>query len=516
MLMHEFLQSSALKHPSKIAIKSDGETIDYSQLNDRANQLADYLVTSGLAKGDRVVIYMGNTIRTCIAIYAVLKAGGVFVMVNPSVPPPKLSFILSDSEAKAIITQDVTIFNHESFATLRGIEIIATDCESEKRFLKTPDLSEILSDHSKEQPAVRIIDSELASLIYTSGSTGNPKGVMMTHLNMVSALSSIVSYLENTSDDVVLNVLPLSFDYGLYQLLMTIAFGGTLILEKGFIYPNELVTKLIEEKITGFPGVPTVFAMLFRMTKLRSYDFPYLRYITNTGAALPVEFIHKLRKAFPTSKIYSMYGLTECKRVAFLPPSEIDKRPKSVGKAMPNCEVYIVDDNGKEVKKPGEIGELVVRGTNIMQGYWNRPNETSEIIREGKYPYERVLYTGDLFYQDKEGYLYFVARKDDIIKSRGEKVSPKEIENVLCKLDGISEAAVIGVCDEILGQTIRAAVVLQDGKSLSKNEILSHCKKYLENFAIPQYIDIKDELPRNSNGKIDIKRLIKEAKDAKT
>jgi acyl-CoA synthetase (AMP-forming)/AMP-acid ligase II len=303
-----------------------------------------------------------------------------------------------------------------------------------------------------------------------------------------------------------MNVLPLSFDYGLYQILMAFSIGATVILEKSFTYPYQIIELIIKEKVTGLPGVPTIFALLLHLKDIDKFDFSSLRYITNTAAALPVSHIHRLRELFPHAHLYSMYGLTECKRVSYLPPEELDRRPNSIGRGMPNEEVFIVNDMGDRVR-PGEIGELVVRGSNVMMGYWDTPEETAKCLRPGKYPGERVLYSGDLFKMDDEGYLYFIARKDDIIKCKGEKVSPKEIENVLYSLHGILEAAVVGVSDEILGQAIKAFVALDKGSSLTEKEILRYCSQHLENHMIPKYIVIQNSLPKTDTGKISKKIL---------
>ncbi|MDP2960229.1 MAG: AMP-binding protein, partial [candidate division Zixibacteria bacterium] len=215
----------------------------------------------------------------------------------------------------------------------------------------------------------------------------------------------------------------------------------------------------------------------------------------------PVSFIKKIRETFPKARLYSMYGLTECKRVSYLPPEELDRRPTSIGKGMPNEEVYIVNENGERVG-PGEVGELVVRGSNVMLGYWELPEETAKVLKIGSLPWERVLYTGDLFKMDEEGFLYFVGRKDDIIKCRGEKVSPKEIENVLYNLEGVLETAVVGVPDEILGQAIKAFVVLKEGINLSEKDILRYCSKNLEDFMVPKYVELVETLPKTESGKI--------------
>jgi acyl-CoA synthetase (AMP-forming)/AMP-acid ligase II len=360
-------------------------------------------------------------------------------------------------------------------------------------------------------PERRNIDLDLAAIVYTSGSTGDPKGVMMTHLNMVCAATSITSYLKNTSDDIIMNVLPLSFNYGLYQVLMAVMFGGTVVLEKSFLYPYAVIEKMIREKVTGFPLVPTLAVMILQMESLKSYDFSSLRYITNAGAALPESHIRKLKAVFPQAAIYSMYGLTECTRVSYLPPEELDRRPNSVGKPMPNVEAFIVDEKGNEVG-PGVVGELVVRGSNVMRGYWNDPDGTNRVLKAGRYQGEQILYTGDFFRMDEEGYLFFVSRKDDLIKTRGERVSPREVENVLCQIDGVCEAAVIGVPDDLLGQAIKAFILAGQGSSVGEKEIIAHCMNRLEFFMVPKYIEFLSEFPRTGTGKIDRKKLAMIAK----
>jgi acyl-CoA synthetase (AMP-forming)/AMP-acid ligase II len=329
---------------------------------------------------------------------------------------------------------------------------------------------------------------------------------MSAHYNVVAAATSIATYLENVEDDIILSALPLSFDYGLYQILMAFLFGGTVVLEKSFVYPYKVLERLIEEKATGFPIVPTMLALLLQMEDLGKFDFSSLRYISNTAAALPVAHIKRLRELFPHVNIYSMYGLTECKRVSYLPPKDIDRRPGSVGIPMPNEEVFVVDENGKELE-PGEIGELVVRGSNVMQGYWNAPEETALRFRPGRYRGDAMLYTGDLFKKDEDGFLYFVARKDDMIKTKGERVSPKEIENSLCELDGVAEAAVIGVPDDIFGQAVKAFIATKSDIELTEKTVMKYCLKNLEPFMVPKYLEIHDFLPKSPSGKIDKKQL---------
>jgi acyl-CoA synthetase (AMP-forming)/AMP-acid ligase II len=271
------------------------------------------------------------------------------------------------------------------------------------------------------------------------------------------------------------------------------------------VYPVKVLDLIGKEEVTGFPIVPTISSILLQMD-LTKWDLSSLRYITNTAATLPTDHILKLRKLVPHAKIYSMYGLTECKRVSYLPPNQIDIRPTSVGRGMSNEEVYILDDQGNRVG-PGVIGELVIRGSNVMKGYWENPEETDKVLKPGPFPWEKVLHSGDLFRTDEEGYLYFVGRKDDIIKCRGEKVAPKEVEEVLYSLPGVAQAAVVGVPDETLGEAIMAVIVLQAGVQLTAAEVLRHCSAHLEDFMVPKFVEFRGDLPTTSSGKIAKRQL---------
>jgi acyl-CoA synthetase (AMP-forming)/AMP-acid ligase II len=363
-------------------------------------------------------------------------------------------------------------------------------------------LGDLMASHPSSLPSNPNISLDLASLIYTSGSTGIPKGVALTHLNMVTAVISLTTYLRNEPDDVILSSLPLSFDYGLYQVLMAFRFGGTVVLEKQFSYPYTYIDLVRKERATGLPIIPTITAILLTLKDLGQHDFSSVRYITNTAQALPEHHIRRLRQLMPKARIYSMYGLTECKRVAYLPPELIDKKPTSVGIAIPDSEVWIEDDEGKVITEPGQAGELIVRGAHVMVGYWNRPEETAKYLRPGRYPYERELRTGDLFRQDEDGHLYFISRKDDLIKTAGERVGPREVENVLSELEAVKEVAVIGVPDDILGNAIKAFLVLHEGMALTETDVIRLCRNRLEKFMVPKHVVFVSELPKTSTGKI--------------
>jgi len=512
MQLETFLENSARRLPEKTALVCGSQRISYAELERSANRLAHGLISLGVRRGDRVAIHMENSVEAVTAMFAVLKAGAVFLIVNPTTKTNKLAYILNNCRAKALIVPGMRLARHKGLrAQTPDLQsIIVTGKKHDDGAHQFVEYDHIIAENPRHKtpPEKTAIDVDLAALVYTSGSTGNPKGVMLTHRNMVAAATSITTYLENTEDDIILSVLPLAFDYGLYQAIMSVKMGCTLVLERSFTYPHAVLKRLVAEGATGFPLVPTMLAMLLRMD-ISPYDLSGLRYVTNTGAAMPTDHIRRLRELLPEVDIYSMYGLTECKRVSYLPPDQLDERIDSVGKAMPNTETYIVDDEGNHLG-PGEIGELVVRGSNVMPGYWELPEETAQMLRPGPLPGEQVLHTGDLFRTDEEGYLYFVGRKDDIIKSRGEKVSPKEVENVLCEHPAIAEAAVIGVPDEVLGQSINAVVALRDDEQLSEKDVLRHCAAGLEDFMVPHSVEIRETLPKTSNGKIDKKTLKQE------
>jgi len=508
-LLHEALARNAQAMPDKVAVVAEGTPYSYSRLLDQARRLAALLVARGVQRGDRVAIYMDNTWPCVIAIYATLLAGGVFLVINPQTKADKLEFIIDDSDAKVLLTD-----GHLASVFLS----VLPNCSKLETQICAGKLPPGAAAHSIEafdravaeaaplSAPVAVNSLDLAALIYTSGSTGQPKGVMQTHQSMVFTLGSLIQYLRETPEDRILCVLPLAFDYGLYQLLMAVQLGATVVLERSFTYPAQVFQRMEQEHVTIFPAVPTIFAMLLAAHARSRLNFPHVTRVTNTAAALPDDHVAKLREVFPNALIYKMYGLTECKRVCYLEPELIDAKPGSVGKAIPGTEVYLRTPDGGPVKA-GETGVLYVRGPHVMRGYWKRPDLTEHMLKPGWLPGERVLCTHDYFRMDEEGFLYFVGRSDDIIKTRGEKVSPVEVENVLHSIPGVREAAVIGIPDAILGQAVRAYVVLQPGVLVSDKQIRSWCLAHLENFMVPKEIVFREELPKTYTGKVSKKAL---------
>jgi amino acid adenylation domain-containing protein len=503
-LLQDYVHHAARRLPGKVALVCGGHRLTYGDIEAQSNALAHALIEGGVGRGDRVIVFADNSVETVISFWAVLKADAVVCIVNPLTKADKLAYLVNDCRPAALIT-DAHLFpawreparsSHLRTVIMSG----RLDAEAHSPRLRRWDASLAQGDATRP-PARRGIDIDLAAIIYTSGSTGEPKGVMLTHRNMLTATGSISSYLEVREDEVILNVLPMAFDYGLYQMIMAFRQGARLVLERSFAYPAQVIERMNAEGVTGFPGVPPIFAILAEMATLRTQDFSCIRYVTNTTAALPPKHILVLKELFPRARIYSMYGLTECKRCTYLPPEDLDRKPGSVGIAIPNTEMWIVDDFGHKVP-PDTIGQLVIRGATVMKGYWEKPEATARMLKPGPIPGEMVLYTGDYCRMDDEGYLYFIGRGDDMFKSGGEKVAPKEIEAVLYDIPGVREAAVIGVPDDVLGRAIKAYVVLERGATLSERDVKRHCREKLETFFVPRHVKFVDELPRTDTGKI--------------
>jgi long-chain acyl-CoA synthetase len=503
-LVQDYLEDSARNFPDKVALVCDGRRLTYGEIAARSSTLAAALVELGVVPHDRIALWLPNSVELVIGIFAVLKAGAVFIVVNEGVKYDKLLGLLIDSSAAALIAPAGR--SHQTAAASR-------ECDSLRALIFVPDVpdtgldgpiaargyEEIQANPSASLPSCAVVDRDLACLIYTSGTTGKPKGIMSAHCNIDFATGSIIKYLENVPEDIIICSLPLSFDYGLYQMLMAFKIGGTLVLERSFAFPGHFLNQIAAEKVTGLPGVPTLFSILLRMN-LESFDLRSLRYVTSTGAVFPARQIHDLVSRLPWATFYSMYGVSETKRALYLPPQELGSRPDSVGVAIPGTEVWIVDESGDRLG-PDRVGELVIRGPHVMQGYWRDSELTAQRFRRGPLPGESVFYSGDLFRMDSEGFMYFVGRKDEMFKSRGERVAPREIEDVLCALPGVEDAAVIDVADPILGQAVKAFVV-SNGAGLTERDIILHCREHLEDYLVPKYVVLVDSLPKSANGKV--------------
>ncbi|HKI58765.1 MAG TPA: AMP-binding protein [Trueperaceae bacterium] len=544
-LLHETLLRTAAAAPGKAAVVAPDGRVSYAELLDRALRLARGLQDRGVGRGDRVAVFLDNGVAAVTAVYAALLAGGAFMVVNPQTRADKLRYVLADSGAAAVVAGarygGMLAALAGELPDLRCVVLVGEGGDAAGAVPvgsvpvgSVPVGSEpvgsvqaradgagagdaaaavvvaydrLLAGSPPEPRPGGAIALDLAALVYTSGSTGNPKGVMLSHRNMVFTLGSLVEYLRLSEDDRILNVLPLAFDYGLYQVLMSVYLGATAVLETSFAFPMQVVASIRDNGVTVLPGVPTLFAALLSIHRRQPLSMPSVRRITNTAAHLPDDYVPGLLAMCPDALIYKMYGLTECKRVCYLEPELVQAKPSSVGRAIPGTEAFVLGDDGEPVAA-GTTGVLHVRGPHVMMGYWNLPEETARMLVPGRYPGERMLNTHDFFRVDGDGLLYFVGRSDDIIKSRGEKVSPVEVENALSGIPGVREVAVVGVPDELLGQAVRAYVVLDRGAETSERAFRRECVARLEPFMVPRDVVFVDDLPRTGSGKVRKKDLI--------
>ena len=513
MLVDDLLRGTASRLPDAGALVAGGRRLTFAQLDSAVDQVAAGLASLGVGRGDRVAVFLENGVDAVLAMLGAMRAAAIAVPLSPAIKADKLAYVLRDAEPAALVTD-----GRRASTALDACQRVAqrpalvrTSPHAEPSVASANVTSfDALRAGGGKPPVHPRIDLDLAALIYTSGSTGRPKGVMLSHAGVIAATTSINGYLQNTPADVILDALPLSFDYGLYQLFLAFQAGARIVLERSFAYPNVVLQLMAREGVTGLPIVPMMAGLLQRHD-LSAVDLSALRYITNTGAALPPAHIAALSAKFPHVRLFSMYGLTECKRVSYLAPEEIDRRPTSVGKPMGDVEVFVAGENGTLLAH-GE-GELVVRGSNVMPGYWRAPEETARRFRPGFFPGEQLVFTGDRFRIDEDGFMYFQGRLDDMIKSRGQLVSPKEVENVLYEIPGVTAAAVVGIDDPLVGTALKAIVCLGAPTDLSARDIQVHCARRLEDFMVPDSVEFVDALPTTESGKI-IRRALQGTRPA--
>jgi amino acid adenylation domain-containing protein len=498
-LLQHFLENSAARYPDKIALRHKDRALTYAGLLQKARNLGQGLRQRGVRRGDRVGIYLDKSLEQVIAIFGALYADAVFVIISNVLQERQARHIISDCGVKLLITEEKYL---EKIADTAAPKIYGAE------------LSGILETTGSPEP--QNIGADIANIIYTSGSTGLPKGIVLTHRNLIEGAEIVSAYLKITADEKILGLLPLNFDYGLNQLTTSIYRGATLVLFQYFL-PNSLLKILADEEITGLAAIPPIWTAVFggKMADTAKLVLPKLRYITNSGGKLPVPLVKKIRAAFPQTDLYLMYGLTEAFRSTYLEPREVDRRPESIGKAMPGVEVEIVKADGQPCR-PREIGELIHRGACIARGYWNAPQKTAEVYRpnpllprENQF-LETVVYSGDLAYKDEEGYLYFVGRKDGMIKTAGYRVSPTEVEEIILQRPEVKDAVVFGVADAELGCKIRAVITLH--AEISAAQIQEHCQAAAPPYLTPREIFIADSLPQTASGKIDRPQIIEEYK----
>lgn len=567
-LLHELVAESAKQTPSSIALCEGARDITYAVLDSEIDQSSNLFLNLGLERRDRVAVYMEKRVDTVVALFGAAAAGGVFVPVNPLLKPEQVGYILKDCNVRILVTTP------ERLELLRPVLASCHDLRSVVVVSDKPvaQLDGVAlaswADRVNAEPVMphRVIDGDMAAILYTSGSTGRPKGVVLSHRNLVAGAASVSQYLENRAEDRILSVLPLSFDYGLNQLTTAFRVGACAVL-MNYLFPRDVIRTVEKYRITGLAAVPPLWVQLAQL------EWPdgvngHLRYITNSGGAMPTATLAALRAKLPKMKPYLMYGLTEAFRSTYLPPDEVERRPESMGKAIPNAEIMVVREDGTPCA-PGEPGELVHRGVHVALGYWNDPEKTAERYKPapgqlaGLPITELAVWSGDTVKMDDEGFLYFVGRRDEMIKTSGYRVSPTEVEEVVYATGLVAEAAAIGVSHPVLGQAVVLVVyagdshslssvgkgsctsiqsadeltspplekgekggftslsdasksplapLLQKGESAAKGgvmeQLLAACKQQLPAFMVPAQIVLLDTpLPRNPNGKIDRKLL---------
>lgn len=496
----------------KVAIDDNKRQLTYGQLDRAINQLAQYFLSMGLTQGDRVAIYLPKQVETVISILAASRAGLVFVPINPVLKAAQVAYILRDCNVRLLITsQQRANLSTEALSEspdlqhLLLVEQPGQELELELELTLQQHAWPEDSTSDIEIPDASVIDQNLAAILYTSGSTGQPKGVCLSHRNLVAGAESVSQYLHNSSQDKILAVLPLSFDYGLSQITTGLLVGATVVLME-YLFPRDVIRQVAQHQITGLAAVPPLWIQLAKL------EWPQearcLRYFTNSGGAMPQATLNQLRQTLPDSLPYLMYGLTEAFRSTYLDPAALDTHPNSIGKAIPNAQVLVLRPDGTECEAD-EAGELVHRGVHVSLGYWNAPDKTAKRFKpiHSKSPFlpELAVWSGDTARRDHDGFLYFIGRQDDMIKCSGYRISPSELEETLYLMNGVAEVVAIGLPDEELGQSI-ILLIKADGE-LTKQDVRRFCQQQLPNYMQPKIVKFVDQLPRNPNGKIDRKQL---------
>ena len=525
MKLADILIRGAADSPDSIAVTHGEDSITYRELLVKCAGLAEYLKGLSIPPGERAAILCENSIDYAIYFFGSTLADLVVVPLDSSLKPESLGYIIKDCGARIFLSQTKYI---------RFIKRIIEDncnleyCIFDRSWMENnlpgsissledifdrdeiSDFDKIINNIDKIAPPECMVHDklpdcpdELAAIFYTSGSTGKSKGVMLSHLNLVSNTVATVEYLKLKPNDSIICILPFYYIYGNSILLTHFLIGARLVIDNRFAFPQAILDTMKKEKVTGFSGVPSNFMILLNNDNFRADKLPDLRFLTQAGGAMASSVIEKVMAAFTGREICIMYGQTEAApRVSYLPPEKLKEKLGSAGIPVPGVMISIRDDNGNEMP-PGEVGEIVVSGPNVMLGYWNQPDEQAEVLKN------RHLYTGDLARRDEDGYIFIVARKKEILKVGGNRVSAREIEETLLNYDKIQEVAVVGTTDDILGEAIRAVIALKDGEQCNPDDIRNHCRTKLAAHKVPQYIDFMDELPKTQAGKINKQALKK-------
>ena len=481
MTLHKKIFETIEQFPARIAVVYKSQRWTYGELGQRTAEVREKLQEGGLSSGGRVILWMENSPEYVAAYLAVLAVGGIVVPLHPLSMPGEVSRIIRHVKAAGLITATEAWHAGEGILAESGIEFV------------------LLPDQTvRFKRSLVPIDAPdgLAQIIYTSGTTGHPKGVMLSHRNLLANARSILAYLDLRPEDSILAVLPFVYSYGNSIMLTHLICGGKLVVENSLVYPKIIVDSMHREEVTGFSGVASTYALMLRHSSFNDTRVPSLRYFTSAGGPMPSELLHRVQTAFPGRDFIVMYGQTEASaRLSYLPPTELERKRGSAGHAIPGVTLQIVRENG-EVAGPGETGEIVARGESVMMGYWQDPDNTQKVLKQG------ALHTGDLGCMDEEGYIFITGRQSQMIKSGAYRISPNEIEEVLYQHSEVHEAGVVGMDDPILGEAVYGLVVPKSGTSPSSSNLLAHCAQHLAIYKRPKTILVVKELPKSPNGKI--------------
>lgn len=516
-LVQELLLSAADRRPGDVALTYQEATFGYGDLAAKVSGFAAALLRLGLKRSERVAVYLEKRPETVIALFGAAAAGCVFVPVNPLLKPEQVAYLLRDCDVRVLVTSPERLgllaAQLGSCPELRAV-VVAGDAAraAGPAGIDVIGWDDALAENAPARPH-RTIDTDMAAILYTSGSTGKPKGVVLSHRNLVAGAQSVAQYLGNHAGDRILSALPLSFDAGFSQLTTAFHVGARVSL-LNYLLPRDILGAIERDAITGLTAVPPLWIQL-TVLKWPAAASSSLRYIANTGGRMPRATLERLRAALPRTRVFLMYGLTEAFRSTYLPPEELDRRPDSIGKAIPNAEILVVRPDGTPCA-PDEPGELVHRGALVSLGYWNDPEKTAERFKpapgqaSGLVMPEIAVWSGDTVRKDEEGFLYFVGRRDEMIKTSGYRVSPTEVEEVVYATQLVAEAAALGVAHPVLGQAIVLVATPREG-SLDAAALLAQCRERFPAYMVPaRIIERSGSLPRNPNGKIDRRSLAEE------
>jgi acyl-CoA ligase (AMP-forming) (exosortase A-associated) len=510
--LDHLVAKTALAQGDAPALTTKGETLSYAELAEAIAEFAAALRGRGLRRGDRVAVYLEKRPEAVVAMFGTAAAGGVFVPVNPLLRPPQVGHILADCKVRWLVTSgdrlDTLREELELHSSVDHLLLVGGTQGPSPGDLQAgvSAWDDLLGGAPKAPPPSHGIDVDVAAIFYTSGSTGRPKGVVLSHRNLIAGAQSVVEYLGNGPADRILSILPLSFDAGFSQLTTGFASGAEVVLSE-YLLPRDVARLCAEHRITGITGVPPLWVQLAEL------DWPgeaseHLRYFANTGGRLSRATLERLRSIFPAAQPFLMYGLTEAFRSTYLDPAEVERRPDSIGKAIPNAEVMVMREDGTPCE-PGEPGELVHRGALVSLGYWNDPEATAKRFRPAPgrdrsvcVP-ELAVWSGDLVVEDEEGFLFFVGRDDEMIKTSGYRVSPTEVEEAVYETGLVRDVVALGLEDPRIGQRIAVAVAPLEPDSFQGDELLGRLRRRLPAYMLPRHVEVMAELPRSPNGKFD-------------